>query len=118
MNIFNQESALVLLRAAKVFYTSDDRSINMNDTFGWGMAYGPNVSDDQLVIVADLFWRYGNAGLNYWCTIHPDEEERVSGSEFEDIQRSINFVRHEEKLRLSGMDSDKRAYHKLVYTLG
>lgn len=129
MSIFDKKSALTFLRSAHVFYYSDPdpdkeyqqrvaQSLNMNDTFGWALAYGPHIPDDNLVEVAELFWRYGNGGLYYWCTICPDEEERMNGSEFEDIQRAIDFVRHEEKERLSGKSSDERAYHKLVYTLG
>ena len=128
MGQFTQTEALELLKAANVFYWNDPdlndterpahRCINMNDTFMWALAYGPYVADDQLVPVAELFWRYGNAGLYYWCTIHPDEEERITASEFEDIQRAIEFVTKEEELRLSGKSSNERAYHKLVYTLG
>ncbi len=123
MSIFNEKSALDLLNAAQVFYDieSDDRaarSLNMNDTFGWALAYGPYVPDESLLEVAELFWRYGSAGLYYWCTICPDEDERIGGSEFEDIQRAIDFVCHEEELRKSGMSHSERAYHKLTYTLG
>ena len=127
MSIFeSQKEALEFLKAAHVFYSNDpdpdepeiDRCINMNDTFMWALAYGPHVSDDQLITVAGLFWRYGSAGLCYWCTIHPDEEDRMICSEFEDIQRGIDFVRHEEKLRLSGKSSSECAYYKLSYTLG
>lgn len=121
--IFTQDDALKLLKAANVFYSNEpdppfDRCINMNDTFAWALAYGPHVADEHLVTVAELFWRYGLAGLNYWCTIHPDEDDRMLGSEFEDIQRSIDFVCYEEELRLSGKSSDECAYQKLIYTLG
>lgn len=119
----DKEFAESLLRAADVFYEDEPdkwnnhRRINMNDTFGWALAYGPYVSDENLVEVGELFLMYGMAGLYYWCTVCP-EEERLDGSEFEDVQRAIDFVRHEEKLRKSGMKSHERAYHKMTYTLG
>ena len=126
MSIFTQEEALELLKQAKVFYDNEPKShdgiayyfLNMNDTFAWALAYGASVAEDQLETVAELFWHYGQAGLNYWCTIHPEEDERMIKSEFEDIQRSIDFVKYEEELRLGGKSSDERAYCKLVYTLG
>ena len=119
MAIFNSsEEALNFLRSAKVFYSDGSNELNMNDTFEWGLAYGATVPDENAIEVAQLFWLYGVCGLYYWCTIHPDKDERIDGSQFEDIQRAIDFVRHEEKLRLSGMSSSEIAFHKHVYTLG
>jgi len=122
----SKEKAENFLRTARAFYWDDPdteegnahRCLNMNDTFAWALAYGPYVDDDQLIPVAELCWRYGNAGLNYWCTVCPDKADRIEASEFEDVQRGIDFVRHEEELRLNGGPSHKRAYKKLVYTLG
>ena len=120
----NQEQARKLLDAAEVFYEIDDTDdeedqkfkhwLNMNDTFAWALAMGQPVADGQFVEVAELFWRYGHAGLIYWVS---EQNDRM-GSEFEDVQRFIDFVRHEEKLRVDVPDSNKRAYHKLKYRLG
>ena len=128
MSIFqDKESALAFLKAGRAFFDIDEdepqelelnQCLNMNDTFAWALAYGPRVPDECLIEVADLFLRYGNCGLCYWCTIHPDPEERILASEFEDVQRGIEFVRYEEELRRSMPESNKRAYHKLVYKLG
>jgi len=125
MIIDDKAAAVALLNTAGVFYYNDSKEgdsayhcLNMNDTFGWACAYGPFVPDDQLMIVAELFWRYGASGLTYWCTICPEEEDRWSQSQFEDVQRGIDFVRHEEALRTGGLDSTARAFEKVVYTLG
>jgi hypothetical protein len=128
MSVFTDpKQALEMLNAAGVFYFTeiddpDDepfrQMLNMNDTFAWALAYGATVPDGHLCEVAALFWRYGSAGLHYWCTIHPDEEQRIGASEFEDVQRGIDFVRHEEAIRKQFESSSQRAYHKAVYTLG
>jgi len=110
-------NSLKLLEAADVFYGSDPgepRELNMNDTFGWAYAFGEVVPDDRLDEVAGLFRRYGFAGLVYWVS----EQNDGMRSEFEDVNRQIGFVRHEEKLRLQEPNSSTRAYMKLVYTLG
>lgn len=115
------EEARALLIAADVFYPADDedgqeaaRTLNVNDVFGWALAWGENVPDDKMVEVARLFRSYGLAGLLYWVS----EQHGQMRSEFHDNNRSIDFVRHEENLRKKMPDSSKRAYHKLVYILG
>ena len=101
----NQESEIrmsfdprKLLEAAGVFYYTDDdvgpKELNMNDTFCWGEAFGEEVPEGCFPEVADLFWRYGSAGLVYWVS-----ERNKLRSEFEDINRQIDFVKHEEELR-------------------
>ena len=104
-----------LLEAAGVFYDDDmPRTLNMNDTFGWAEAFGEEVPEESIQEVATLFWYYGQVGLIYWVS------ERNGGmrSEFEDVNRYIDFVRHEEQLRKQEPSSSKRAYMELVYTLG
>ena len=88
--------------------------LNMNDTWGWAMAWGEEVPDDKVGEIADLIWLYGYAGALYWVS----ERHGQMRSEFEDINRCVDFVRHEEKLRKDEPNSSKRAYKKLVYTLG
>lgn len=114
------ERARMLLTAAGVFYgtNKDDpesaQTLNMNDTWCWASAWGEYVPDDELVTVAKLFQQYGWPGLLYWAS------ERNDGmrSEFEDNNRFIDFVRQEETLRKDVPDSNKRAYKKIMYTLG
>ena len=86
----------------------------MNDTWCWACAMGEYVPDKSLPEVAELFWRYGNAGLLYWVS------ERNNGmrSEFHDVNRMASFVRHEEKLRKKVPSSSARAYKRIKYTLG
>src|SRR3990167_7741557 len=70
--MFTKESAAQLLENADVFYPADDdipsHTLNMNDTWFWASAWGEEVEDGELVEVATLFWRYGNAGLLYWVS--------------------------------------------------
>jgi hypothetical protein len=109
-----------LLDIAGVFFGADEveprlaRTLNMNDTFGWALAFGEEVPDDALDEVARLYEEYGACGLYYWVS------ERNDGmrSEFHDVQRRIDFVRHEEEFRKKTPGSTKQAYTKLVYTLG
>lgn len=115
------DEARQLLNIAGVFYGSYDeddkenaQTLNMNDVWGWAVAWGEFVPDDKLVEVAQLFCLYGDAGLLYWVS---DQHESMR-SEFEDNNRAIDFVRHEEKIRKDVPDSNKRAYTKVVYTLG
>jgi len=88
--------------------------INFNDTWGWAMAYGEEVPDDEIEEVARLIFQWGWAGLLYWCS----EKNDAMRSEFLDNNRCIDFVRHEEQLIASEPSSSKRAYTKLKYTLG
>ena len=119
----NQSRAL--LEAADVFYCDFDeddededgqnkQTLNMSDMFGWAQAFGEYVPDEKLSEVGTLFLLYGHAGLLYWVS----EQHGGMRSEFEDINRRIDFVRHEEKLIKQIPDSDKRAYEKLTYVLG
>jgi hypothetical protein len=116
----SEASSRALLTAAGVFYgdigddPKDAQTLNMNDVWGWATAWGEYVPDEDLPEVARLFSRYGDAGLLYWVS----ERHEKMKSEFEDNNRFIDFVRHEEELCLQCPDSNKRAYTKLKYTLG
>ncbi len=121
VSTFTAESALVLLRAAGVFYWNEpdpgvpqaDCELNMNDTWGWALSWGEYVPDDKLIEVARLFWQYGWAGCLYWVS---ERHERMR-SEFEDINRMVDFVRHEEDIRRAIPDSNRRAYFRTSYSL-
>jgi hypothetical protein len=88
--------------------------LNLNDTFGWACADGEIIPEEQLVEVARLVRRYGYCGALYWAS-------KVRGWErtaFQDNNRFIDFVRHEEELRERVPSSSKRGCERLVYTLG
>ena len=112
------DQARALLEAAEVFYGDlgerDKQTLNMNDTFGWALAWGEYVPDEKLPEVAALFMRHGLAGLLYWVS----EQNDGMRAEFEDINRFIDFVRHEEKLIKEIPSSTDRARKKLTYVLG
>lgn len=116
----SREESLSLLQLAGVFFdpTVDrpdfGQTLNLNDTFGWAMAYGRFVPDEELPRVAELFCLYGWGGIYYWEAQQPDGLRR---SEFYSVNRAIEFVEHEEKLRAEMPSSSKRAYAKITYTI-
>lgn len=124
--MFTVETARELLQKAGVFYADSPedlfegdspnelQTINFNDTWCWASAWGEYVPDDELLNVADLFWRYGWCGLLYWCSSRNDRMK----SEFHDVNRYVQFVREEEAIRDALPGSSQRAYAKRVYTLG
>ena len=90
------------------------QSINVNDTFGWGLAWFEYVPDEELPEVARLFSLYGKAGLYYWVSERNDKTR----SEFFPINRMIDFVSHEERvIKELGYWTSKWAYHKEMYTI-
>ncbi|MEM9264532.1 MAG: hypothetical protein AAGA46_03315 [Cyanobacteria bacterium P01_F01_bin.13] len=122
----DQLEALKILWAAEmtsetpeILYEDDNpqlmQSLNMNDTFGWALAWGEHVPDDKLVEVAKLFRTYGRCGLIYWVS----EQNNQTRSEFPAINRQIDFVRQEEKLWAEADgDTSKWAYQEVNYCLG
>jgi hypothetical protein len=123
--MFTTESARHLLKTADVFFDGDGddededdvqlrQTLNLNDTWAWACADGEYVPDEELPRVAELFWRYGHCGLLYWVS------ERNNGlrSEFADINRFIEFVRHEQAIRSEVPDSTLRAYERRQYVVG
>ena len=66
-----------------------NQTLNMNDTWAWAWADGEYVPDEELPRVAELFWHYGYCGILYWVS----ERNEQMRSEFEDINRFIDFVR-------------------------
>lgn len=116
------ENAKALLEAADVFFGFDEewpdgkweRTINLNDTFYWACCDGVVVEDEEMPRVAELFFRYGWCGILYWVAVEKRGGEKP---EFLDVQRHIEFVRQEEKLRQEVPSASKRAYTKLEYTL-
>ena len=113
-----QEEALQLLRNMDVLFDEEDEvtqlTLNMNDVWGWALAWSEPIPTEKLIEVGDLFWHYGWCGLLYWVSEQHDQMR----SQFVDNNRMIDFVRHEEALRKAKPESNKRAYKKLSYTLG
>lgn len=107
---------LTMLLTSDCCFLSDEGELqlNMNDTWGWALAWCPTVPADEVKEVARLFRLYGNAGLMYW---HSCKEDNMR-SEFHDNNRAIDFVRHEEQYRKEIPDSSKRAYTRIQYTIG
>lgn len=119
--MFNIYTARAFLRAADVFFDADEddpeemaQTLNMNDTWAWACADAEYVPDAELPRVAELFWWYGYAGLLFWVS----ERRGQCKSEFADVNRFIEFVRHEEAIKADEPDSSKRAYLKRSYTIG
>ena len=114
------EMARRLLIAADLVYGKDedspdgDQILNMNDVWGWAISWGEHVPNDELPVVADLVRRYGMCGALYWVSERHDHLR----SEFEDINRFVEFVRHEEAIRTEVSGSSARAYAKRSYTIG
>jgi hypothetical protein len=107
-----------LLQAANVWCDPDDpelaQCLNQNDVWGWALADCEEVPDSELPRVGDLFWRYGWCGILYWVS----QRRNGSRSEFQDVNRFIEFVAREEAIREEEPDSSKRAYLKREYAVG
>ena len=124
--MFSEDKARRLLRAASVFFYDDPseldedegaewlQTINISDTWGWACADGEYVPDKDLPEVAQLFRAYGWCGILYWVS----ERREQMTSEFCDINRFIEFVRHEEAIKKEVSDDSGRAYAKRTYTIG
>lgn len=90
------------------------RTINLNDTWAWAFADGEYVPDEEIPELARLFWHYGWCGVLYWASKRNDWRR----SEFEDVNRFIDFVRNEEAIREEVPGSSERAYLRRSYVLG
>lgn len=116
-----QQHAFEFLQTTGIFYGDFDgdepegaKTLNMNDTWCWGSAWGERVPDDEMPELARLYHAYGYCGVLYWMS----ERNGQMRSEFHDINRFVDFVRQEELVRKQVPDYNKRAYHKHKYTLG
>ena len=119
---YTPAEALALLRAADVFFDDEvdpdepllAQTLNLNDTWGWAIADGEYVPNEELPRVAELFHRYGWCGILYWAS----ERNNRCRSEFHHINRMLDFVRAEETIRAEIPDVNLRAYAKRQYTIG
>lgn len=91
-----------------------ERDLNLNDTFYWATGWSYRVNADDMKDIAQLFELYGQPGLWYWV-MKKEELEKV---EFVDVNRMVEFVRNEERIRKAVPSSSKRDYHKEQYTIG
>lgn len=125
---YSVERARAILRTAGLFFCDDPseldedederfewlQTLNLNDTWGWATADGEYVPDNELPRVAELFWRYGWCGVLFWVS----ERRNQCRSEFHDVNRMIEFARHEENIRDKMPSSTQRAYSRQAYTIG
>lgn len=114
VEVGSDDDVTMLIASDLCFVDEDGLSLNMNDTWGWALAWLPEVSKEEVPEVARLFRNYGAAGLKFW---HSRKENNMR-SEFADVNREIDFVRHEEEIAASTKSSSERAYKKVSYTLG
>lgn len=112
--------ALALLKEAELVFDADDemehwqQTLNMNDVWGWATSWCEYIPDEELTTVGRLFVAYGWCGVLYWMS---ERHERMR-SEFEDVNRMVEFVRQEERIRIEEPNSSKRAYLKRSYMIG
>lgn len=117
----NIAESRALLDAAGIFFGPDDESprdaqtINLNDAMYWACSDGEYVEDSELPRLAELFFHYGYAGVMYWVAV---EKRGCDSVQFADVNRQIEFVRHEEAIRREEPNSSKRAYLQRSYTIG
>lgn len=115
------ESAKKLLSDAGLFFWplgkcndhEDEQTLNMNDTWAWGTAFGQKVEDGDAIEVARLFVDYGFCGVLYWVS----EKNEQMQSEFSHINRMVQFVRNEEKIRIESGGLNAYAYGKQEYLI-
>lgn len=116
--MMSNEEAWALVKANPCYYHDAEESpkhgMIMNDVWGWACADGFDVSDENIVRVAELLFRYGFCGLLYYQAIELNQYFR---SEFTDNNRSLQFVIQEEAIRKEVPDSNKRAYAKRSYVV-
>ncbi len=110
--------AEVTYESPEILYKDDDpklmQTLDMNDTFGAALVMSKYVPDDELLEVARLFQRYGECGLIYWVS----EKNNQMTSGFPAINRYIEFVRNEEKVRSETENLSQWAYKKVSYFIG
>lgn len=116
--MFTTERAIKFLNATDLFFDDDDDMgkycLNLGDTFAWACADAERVGEDELPRLAELVWLYGYCGMLYWVS----EKRGGMMTAFQDNNRMIEFVRHEEQIRSEIPDSCARALAKRSYMIG
>jgi len=114
----NFDEGLNLLRMADVLLDDEDFDdgilrLNMSDVWAWAYADLEEVPQESIIELAKLFFSYGWAGINYWVS----ERNNQRKSEFSDVNRRIQFVREEERIKKQCPNDSERAYKKATYTI-
>lgn len=119
-----QEAAFEYLKTTGIFFgrfgqdaeedDKSERTLNMNDVWGWACSDGYEVSMEQMPELRRLHDQYGWCGVLYFV----DEAEGRHGSEFHHYNRMIEFVRKEEAIRAKHDRHSAYAYDKQSYTIG
>ena len=95
-------------------FDANERTINMNDVWGWACADGHEVPMDKMPELRRLYDDYGWCGVLYFVS----EREGGHGSAFHHFSRMIEFVRKEEAIRSKHEHHSAYAYDKQSYTVG
>ena len=105
----------LLLSSGYVEYGGNEKYIlNMSDVWCWACADAEYIEKKEIPEVTRLFKEYGWPGLLYWAS----QKNGGIYSEFTDNNRFIEFVENEERVKEEVPDYNKRAYHKVKYTIG
>lgn len=118
------EEARAYLQTTEIFFDNDpsdedyspdmDQQVNFNDVWGWALSYWEKCEDNELPELAELHSSYGWCGVLYWCS----KKNNGMRSEFHDVNRRIEFVENEERIKKQIPGRSKRAYHQEEYTIG
>jgi hypothetical protein len=118
------EAARAYLHTTEIFFDNDpadedyspemDQQVNFNDVWGWALSYWEKCEDEELPELAALHSSYGWCGVLYWCSNKNDGMR----SAFADVNRRIEFVENEERIRRQIPGRSQRAYHQEEYTIG
>ena len=116
----NIERAKTLITASGMCFDEDfddevkPFTINLNDAFWWACGDAETIPEESLIEVADLFFQYGICGVYYWVL----KRRGIDTVEFADINRFVEFVRNEERIKAEVPSDSARAYYKAAYTIG
>ena len=114
-------TAKKLLSDAGLFYypigtceeKDDEQVLNMNDTWFWASAFGQKVDDSEILDVCRLFVDYGFCGVLYWVS----EKNEKMEAEFSHVNRMVQFVRNEERVRKEHSTLSEYAYAKAEFII-
>lgn len=101
-----KEHVLALLLAAGLLCDPDDddpdaaQTLRLNDVWAWGTSDAAYIPDEEVPKVGHLFVLYGWCGILYWVS----EQHGKMRSQLGGINRSIDFVRMEERIRQEESD--------------
>ena len=120
-------AAWAMIKAIPAYYHDPEEGpehlILMNDVWAWATSCSIDVTDDNAIRIAQLYNEYGFCGLLYYQGVELDRlgapnAPETRYAEFEDIQRFVEFVVAEERIKKEVPDYNKRAYAKRQYVIG